>query len=103
MKVITNRVGELTLNKLLQFDFLIRFFLMPLVIFSIAAAFVGRFLLFIPLSELEVGIVTAVALLLWALFTALGDVLIFGTDYNLMLVFGLGLALVSIVIIVTNS
>ncbi|GGN92002.1 MULTISPECIES: hypothetical protein [Haloarcula] len=103
MKVITNDIGDLSLAKLTQIDFLVEFFLMPLVLFSIGAAFVGRLLLFAPLSELEVGIVTAVALLLWALFTAIGDVVLFGTDYNPMLLFGFGLSLVSIVIIVTNS
>ncbi|WP_133304650.1 hypothetical protein [Halonotius aquaticus] len=103
MKVITNEIGDLSVAKLTQIEFLIEFFMMPLVLFSIGAAFIGRLLLFAPLSELEVGIVTAVALLLWALFTAVGDVLFFGTSYNRMLLLGFGLSLVSIVIIVTNS
>lgn len=100
MKLVTNRVGEITLARFTDLGFLFEFVFLPLVIVSVAAAFVGRFLLFVPMSEMEVGIVTAVALMLWALFTAIGDVVVFDTEYSPILLLGLVLSGASIYIFV---
>jgi len=99
MKFGTNKVGNLTLERILDPSFLSKFVLIPVVILAILLAFLGRVLMFIPISYYKVGLVTAVGIILWAIFTVIGGILIFGERYNLKVWLGLLLAFISIILL----
>lgn len=99
MKSGTSKVGNLTLERILDPSFLSKFVLIPVVILAILLAFLGRTLMFIPISYYKVGLVTAVGIILWAIFTVIGGILIFGERYSLKVWLGLLLAFISIILL----
>lgn len=96
MKYATNQVDKLHPTSFLNLSFLTNFVLLPAVILAIVFAFIGRFLMFIPVSYSEVGLITGIGLILWVMFTILGGAILFKETYSLRVWVGFGLAFVSL-------